>query len=97
MDENRFRNQCKNCHSFPGVDGDNDHNLITAKCCLKFKRLQGSKVKSWEVCRVDEKGILQNYKERINNRIEKLGDNDETDINKRWENTSFKYLVLKRV
>ena len=35
---------------------------------------------------MNEEGVLQNYKEMIDNRIEKLGGNDETDVNKRWEN-----------
>ena len=34
--KNRFRNQGKTCHRFPGADVDSDCILIILKCCLKF-------------------------------------------------------------
>ena len=34
----RFRNQTKDCKSYPGADIDSDHNLVMMKCHLKFKK-----------------------------------------------------------
>ena len=35
----RFRNQVKNCKTYPGADIDSDHNLVVMHCELKFKKL----------------------------------------------------------
>ena len=41
-----FQKQRKDFRRFPEADVDSDHNLIISKCCLKFKRLEGSEAKS---------------------------------------------------
>lgn len=42
--KNRFKNQVKFCKTYPSTDCESDHNLIIAKCELRYKKPQRSKV-----------------------------------------------------
>jgi hypothetical protein len=48
----RYKNQIKDCKSYPGSDINSDHNLILMHCELKFKRLQ--KKKKYETLSTDK-------------------------------------------
>ncbi|KAF2889042.1 hypothetical protein ILUMI_17131 [Ignelater luminosus] len=39
LTKQRFKNQIKDCKSYPEADIDNDHNLVMMESNLKFKRL----------------------------------------------------------
>ena len=51
----RFRNQVKDCKSYPGADIDSDHNPVIIKCSLKFETTK--KLTRTDKCNI---GKLQN-------------------------------------
>jgi exonuclease III len=42
--KNRFKNQVKFCKTYPSADCDSDHNIVIAKCELRYKKPQRTKV-----------------------------------------------------
>ncbi|XP_025419604.1 craniofacial development protein 2-like [Sipha flava] len=42
--KNRFKNQMKFCKTCPSADCDSDHNIVIAKCELRYKKTQRTKV-----------------------------------------------------
>ncbi|KAL4084163.1 hypothetical protein QTP88_027996 [Uroleucon formosanum] len=68
MVKKRFRNQVKDCRSYPGADIDSDHNLLMMKNNLKFKKIVSRKNNDrWHI-----------------NKLKEEKANDKTDINNRW-------------
>ncbi|KAI5755057.1 hypothetical protein M8J77_013699 [Diaphorina citri] len=43
----KFRNQVQSSHTYPGFDIDSDHNLVMAKCNIKFKKRVLNIEKKW--------------------------------------------------
>jgi len=42
--KNRFKNQVEFCKTYPSADCDSDHNITIAKCELRYKKPQRTKV-----------------------------------------------------
>ncbi|XP_060873900.1 craniofacial development protein 2-like [Metopolophium dirhodum] len=68
----RFKNQIKQCKTYPGADIDSDHNLIIMETNLKYKKIKkGVFTNKWnlEVFKKDEKRIefKEKCKKALNN------------------------------
>lgn len=59
----RYRNQIKSSHSYPGFDIDSDHNLVLAKCNIKFKRRINVHEKKWAVDKLKSDPTLKYFQE----------------------------------
>lgn len=60
MTKQRFRNQVKQCKTYPGADINSDHNLVIMETQLKYKILKkGRCIKKWnlEMLKIEEKII----------------------------------------
>ena len=66
----RFRNQVKDCKSYPGADIDSDHNLVMMKCHLKFKKLKKAVKNIWQVEKLNESQHRRAFQEAVDNKIE---------------------------
>uniref|UniRef100_A0A8D9DT62 Craniofacial development protein 2 n=1 Tax=Cacopsylla melanoneura TaxID=428564 RepID=A0A8D9DT62_9HEMI len=61
----RYRNQIKSSHSYPGFDIDSDHNLVLAKCNIKFKRRKKDIEKKWAVDKLKFDPVLKSFQEEM--------------------------------
>jgi len=81
MVKKRFRNQVKDCRSYPGADIDSDHNLLMMKSNLKFKKIVSRKINDrWHINNLKEEKINDKFKELTNG----ISINERTDIHNRW-------------
>ncbi|VVC30385.1 Endonuclease/exonuclease/phosphatase,Reverse transcriptase domain [Cinara cedri] len=81
MVKKRFRNQVKDCRSYPGADIDSDHNLLMMKSNLKFKKIVSRKNNDrWHINKLKEEKANDKFKELTND----ISINERTDINNRW-------------
>jgi hypothetical protein len=81
MVKKRFRNQVKDCRSYPGSDIDSDHNLLMMKSNLKFKKIVSRKNNNrWHINKLKEEKINDKFKELTND----ISINERTNINNRW-------------
>lgn len=87
----RFKNQVKDSRSFPGADINSDHNLVIAKCQLKFKKLNKEKVKRWPLEKLRDEEIKSKYEEHIDAGLISDG-GEQQPIEEQWNN--FKLLLL---
>jgi hypothetical protein len=67
--KDRFKNQCKDSRSYPGADADSDHNLVMAKCCWKFKRLQRTKSTKLQVHRLRDGEVARDFEREMETRM----------------------------
>lgn len=58
-----YRNQIKSTHSYPGFDIDSDHNLVLAKCNIKFKRRVKVLEKKWAADKLKSESTLKSFQE----------------------------------
>lgn len=79
----RFKNQVKDCHSYPGADVDSDHNLVLAKCCLKFKKLRRRIVQNWDVGKLKNEECKETYQKRL--KEQGRAGNGNMSIEEEWE------------
>jgi hypothetical protein len=77
----RFRNQVKNCKTYPGADIDSDHNMVLMKCNLKFKRLVKRKPQGWNVRKLRETKVRVAYEQKTD---EMIPDKQEESIDSAW-------------
>lgn len=60
MTKKRFRNQVKQCKTYPGADINSDHNFVIIETQLKYKKLRKDRsTKKWnlEMLKTEEKKI----------------------------------------
>lgn len=76
----RYRNQIKSCHSYPGPDIDSDHTLVLAKCNISFKRTKRSVKKKWRTEGLKEEETKMAFEERTN----KIANGSEEPM--KWNN-----------
>ncbi|KAL4083803.1 hypothetical protein QTP88_029119 [Uroleucon formosanum] len=83
----RFKNQIKQCKTYPGADIDSDHNLIIMETNLKYKKIKKDVfTNKWnlEVLKKDEKRI--EFKEKCKKALNNIQiENCQSEENK-WEN-----------
>jgi len=82
MVKQRFRNQVKNCKTFPGADIDSDHNLVVMKCNLKLKTLAKKKQSNKLATeRLKEENIRAEYQRMTN----ELVSNTRREVEEEWK------------
>jgi hypothetical protein len=77
----RFRNQVKNCKTYPGADIDSDHNMMLMKCNLKFKRMVKRKPQGQNVRKLRETKVRVAYEQKTD---EMISDKQEECIDSAW-------------
>ncbi|KAI5711321.1 hypothetical protein M8J75_016072 [Diaphorina citri] len=60
----RFKNQVKNCRSYPGADIGSDHNLVMMNAELKYKKLEKKKRKIFEISKLKTSTTKTEYKRK---------------------------------
>ncbi|KAF0716303.1 craniofacial development protein 2-like, partial [Aphis craccivora] len=78
MPGDRFRNQVKDCRSYPGADIDSDHNLLMMKIKKIVKRKFSDR---WHINKLKEEKANDTFKKLTND----ININERTDINNRWD------------
>lgn len=65
-----FRKQVKSCHSHPGLSMDSDHNLVMAKCLLKYKKIINKpNEKKWCLEKLKEQVTETTFKKELDQRV----------------------------
>lgn len=84
--KNRFKNQDKFCKAYPSADCNSDHNLVIAKCELRYKKPQRPKVQQekYSVKLLKKEEVVEQYGRYID--IEYQKGNVDDPLNKKWEN-----------
>ncbi|CAI6362550.1 unnamed protein product [Macrosiphum euphorbiae] len=84
--KNRFKNQVKFCKTYPSADCDSDHNIVIAKCELRYKKPQRTKVKqdNYTVRLLKSAEVVEEYGRYMD--IEYQKQNVDDPLNKKWEN-----------
>ncbi|XP_049779632.1 uncharacterized protein LOC126176518 [Schistocerca cancellata] len=63
-----FRNQIKDCRSYPSADLCSDHNLVLMKSSLRFKRVKKKPVKlKWELEKLKTEVLAKRYAHETDN------------------------------
>ncbi|XP_060882053.1 craniofacial development protein 2-like [Metopolophium dirhodum] len=84
--KNRFKNQVKFCKTYPSADCDSDHNIVIAKCELRYKKPQRRKVQqdNYNVRLLKRAEIEKEYGRYMD--IEYQKQNVDDPPNKNWKN-----------
>jgi hypothetical protein len=79
----RYKNQVKQCKSYPGADINSDQNLVIMESQQRYKKIK----KTRQEPRWDSKSLAEkDYRERFATAINrKLGNEGERSIEARWE------------
>ncbi|KAI5718650.1 hypothetical protein M8J77_024598 [Diaphorina citri] len=85
MVKNRFKNQIKNCRSYPAADIGSDHNLVMMHAELKYKKLEKKKVKKYDFSKLKNERVKEEYERRTNSMAERNITEDMT-IENEWNN-----------
>lgn len=81
MVKKRFRNQVKDCRTYPESDIDSDYNLLMMKSKVMFKKILSRKNKDrWYINKLKEEKA--NY--RFNELTNIINISEKTNINIRW-------------
>lgn len=86
MVKNRFKNQVKFCKTYPSADCDSDHNIVIAKCELRYKKPQRTKVQpdNYNDRLLKRAEVVEEYGRYMD--IEYQKQNVDDPLNKKWEN-----------
>jgi len=84
--KNRFKNKVKFCKTYPSADCVSDHNLVIAKCELRYKKPQRPKVhqEKYSVRLLKRAEVVEQYGRCID--IEYQKGNVDNLLNRKWEN-----------
>uniref|UniRef100_A0A8D8RMY9 Craniofacial development protein 2 n=1 Tax=Cacopsylla melanoneura TaxID=428564 RepID=A0A8D8RMY9_9HEMI len=61
----KFRNQIKSSHTYPGLEIESDHNVVMAKCNIAFKRRKKCVEKKWCLDKLKCDTHVQSFKEEL--------------------------------
>lgn len=61
----KYRNQFKSSHTYPGLDVDSDHNLVLAKCNIRFKNRSNMIEKKWCIDQLKCNATINMFKEEL--------------------------------
>ena len=82
----RFRNQVRNCRSYPGPDIDSDHNVVIGDCKLKFKTLKKKSFKGWNLSKLKEEKTALAYRDKTEELVTEVNEGESTDVSwKKWK------------
>lgn len=97
MTKQRFKNQIKQCKTYPGADIDSDHNLVIMETQLKYKKIKKNGItKKWNLERFkkDEKRI--EYEEKCKETFSNIQIDSCHSMENKWDNIKKKFKELGR-
>lgn len=95
MVRQRFKNQVKDCRSYPGPDIGSDHNLVMMKYNLKFKKIEKAKRKTrrWDIASLKDTKVQEEFQNKVKRQLEKIEETEKhitkeaaLDVEKEWNN-----------
>ena len=82
----RFRNSVLNSKTYPGADANTDHSLVAARIRSKLKIVyKGKNKKHWNTESLKETEKTMAFMEKLEDKIEQQEDQDEKDVERRWQ------------
>ena len=82
MVKERFKNQVKNCRSYPGADIVSDHNLVMMHVELKYKKIIKTKNKYLEMTKLKIPSIKEEFQKRTDEIVK--ADSVNKPIEEQW-------------
>ncbi|XP_050439147.1 craniofacial development protein 2-like [Adelges cooleyi] len=64
----KYRNQVRSSHSYPGCDIDRNHNLVLAKCNIIFKKSAKRPIKKWCLDKLKSSTTVDIFKKVLENK-----------------------------
>ncbi|KAI5692524.1 hypothetical protein M8J77_008381, partial [Diaphorina citri] len=89
----RFKNQVKNCRSYPGADIGSDHNLVMMNAELKYKKLEKKKRKIFEISKLKTSTTKTEYKRKTDDFVNRNSNILKQPMESQW--TTMKEGILK--
>ena len=84
----RFRNQVKDCRSYPSADINSDHNPVVIKCSLMFKTTKKvTRTDKFNTGKVQDKVTRKLFQKAVRDELVITGESEVCSINDRWTNT----------
>lgn len=91
LEKLKYRNQIRSSYAYPGYNIDSDHNLVMAKCNVKFKkRFNGAKIKKWCLQKLQDKDTRESFQQELSKNKNEA--NDWEEIKQQIKNTAEKVL-----
>lgn len=84
-------NTVVSCKAYPGADIPSDHNLLVALTKLRFKK----RILRTNVRKITSDNIIHQTKDKINEEIKNISENNNQDTEKRNSQTKQKHPILQ--
>ncbi|KAL4152963.1 hypothetical protein QTP88_000796 [Uroleucon formosanum] len=96
--KNRFKKQVKFCKTYPSADCDSDHNIVIAKCELRYKKPQRTKVQqdNYNIRLLKRAEVVEEYGRYMDIKYQKQNVDDTLNKKKAWIGKEIVKLIDER-